>query len=851
MSQGSNLYASGQLGSSVMKTLKQIALASVCLLFLSISANPAAVLQDSASNIVAFDAQQPILPPETGYFNLGGVSKAGKSLTVNSRFVSMNSQPWLPVMGEFHFSRYPEKYWEEEILKMKAGGVQVVSTYVFWIHHEEIEGQFDWSGQRNLRHFVELCGKHGMYVFVRIGPWVHGEARNGGFPDWLLSKGKVRTNDPAYLFYVRRFYGEIGKQLQGLFWKDDGPIIGIQLENEYGKRGPDAGAAHISELKKLALESGIDAPLYTVTGWPNADFPPREVIPVFGAYPDGFWQDYPGDAPPDEAYLFTLKRDTNDIPAALVNLAKQEDQAFAHDPYFLAEAGGGMELSYHRRPLVHPADVAAVNVTHVGSGANLYGYYMFHGGANPSGKLTTLQESHATGYPNDLPEISYDFQAPLGEYGQMHPSFRKLKLLHQFYNEFGPDLAPMVASLPQQTPSGPGDSTVLRSSLRTNGDSGFLFINNYVHNLPMPERKDVTFRIRQPRETVQVPRHGVNIPADSYVIWPFNLALESAGGAKDQARLVYSTAQLLTRLQMSDSTYYVFFAIPGITPEFAFDEKTLGKITAPRASQVRENGNLYLDGLQPGTNVAISIEQASGKPIRILLLSEPQAENLWKIQLHGTEYLILSRADVFYDDATLNLRSRDNSALAFAILPGLSAAPHADVPMQKSVSDGVFSSYSAAVEPRSWEIHWTQIQQAGPAVPVQTSSLQRKHPVAVAPDEAAFKNAAVWRITLPTESLDGLDDVFLRIAYTGDIGRLYSGQRLLDDDFYHGEAWEVGLKRFLPVSGQELTLDVLPLRKDAPIYFSRQARPDFGSAQQISELRTITAVPEYEVRVTF
>ena len=106
-------------------------------------------------------------------------------------------------MGEFHFSRYPEKYWEEEILKMKAGGVQVVSTYIFWIHHEEIEGQFDWSGQRNLRRFVELCGKHGMYVFVRIGPWDHGEVRNGGFPDWLLAKAKVRTNDPVYLSYVR------------------------------------------------------------------------------------------------------------------------------------------------------------------------------------------------------------------------------------------------------------------------------------------------------------------------------------------------------------------------------------------------------------------------------------------------------------------------------------------------------------------------------------------------------------------------------------------------------------------------------------------------------------------------
>ena len=185
------------------------------------------------------------------------------------------------------------------------------------------------------------------------------------------------------------------------------------------------------------------------------------------------------------------------------------------------------------------------------------------------------------------------------------------------------------------------------------------------------------------------------------------------------------------------------------------------------------------------------------------------------------------------------------------MLPGLAAAPKADAPLQKSGSDGVFTSFAATVEPRTFEIHWTQTQQPGQVAPVQTSSLQRKHPVAVAPDDSAFKNAAVWKITLPTDGLAGLSDVFLRINYTGDIGRLYAGEHLLDDDFYHGEPWEVGLKRFIPVPGQELTLDVLPLRKDAPIYFSPRARPDFGSAQQISDLRAITAVPEYEVRVTF
>ena len=148
-------------------------------------------------------------------------------------------------MGEFQYSRYPASEWEQEILKMKAGGVTIVSTYVFWIHHEEIEGHFDWSGQRDLRRFVELAGKHGMLVWVRVGPWDHGEVRNGGLPDWLLQKCATRENDPAYLKYVARFYGEIGRQLKGLFWKDGGPIAGVQIENEYHLRGPGKGEEHI------------------------------------------------------------------------------------------------------------------------------------------------------------------------------------------------------------------------------------------------------------------------------------------------------------------------------------------------------------------------------------------------------------------------------------------------------------------------------------------------------------------------------------------------------------------------------------------------------------------------------
>ena len=144
-------------------------------------------------------------------------------------------------------------------------------------------------GRRDLHHFVELCAKHGLYVVVRIGPWDHGEVRNGGLPDWVLKKGPTRENDPVFMSEVAKLYGQIGEQLRGLLWKDGGPVIGIQLENEYAGRGPKRGDEYILALKELAIRSGLDVPLYTVTGWDNAVVPQGHVLPVFGGYPDAPW----------------------------------------------------------------------------------------------------------------------------------------------------------------------------------------------------------------------------------------------------------------------------------------------------------------------------------------------------------------------------------------------------------------------------------------------------------------------------------------------------------------------------------------------------------------------------------
>src|SRR5258708_3618962 len=126
--------------------------------------------------------------PSSAVFPRGAAGGGdGATITADSKSLRLDGRLWTPVMGEFHYARYPQGEWRDELLKMKAGGIDIVASYVFWIHHEEIEGQWDWSGSRDLRRFVELAHEVGLKVIMRVGPWCHGEVRNGGLPDWIVT----------------------------------------------------------------------------------------------------------------------------------------------------------------------------------------------------------------------------------------------------------------------------------------------------------------------------------------------------------------------------------------------------------------------------------------------------------------------------------------------------------------------------------------------------------------------------------------------------------------------------------------------------------------------------------------
>ena len=127
------------------------------------------------------------------------------SITWDEKSLMFDGKRVAPVMGEIHYSRLPENEWSEEIAKMKEGGVTIIATYVFWNHIEEREGVFDWHGRRNLRRFLEKCKEADVPVVLRLGPFCHGEVRNGGIPDWMFDKGcKLRDENKTFLYYATR-----------------------------------------------------------------------------------------------------------------------------------------------------------------------------------------------------------------------------------------------------------------------------------------------------------------------------------------------------------------------------------------------------------------------------------------------------------------------------------------------------------------------------------------------------------------------------------------------------------------------------------------------------------------------
>ena len=571
----------------------------------------------------------------------------------------MGGRRVVAVMGEIHYSRLPESEWAAEVHKMKEGGVTIISNYVFWNHVEEHQGVFDWSGQRNLRRFIEICQREGMPVCLRIGPFCHGEARNGGIPDWVVNSGcKLRSEDPQFLAYVEALYRQVFTQVQGLQWKDGGPVVACQFDNEYGGPG-----SYLMRLKEIATAVGFDLPFYTRTGWPElrTPVPFGEMIPLYGDYADGFWDRSIRETAGNYYKAFNFR--SSPVSGAIGSEQLDYSQLQSSDlstlnssyPYFTCELGGGMMTSYHRRCYLYPEDAYSMAVVKLGSGSNLLGYYMYHGGTNPASRwvpgetslkpyegdrqvyLNECQRCLSTNH-NDLPVLTYDFQAPLGEFGQVNPHYYLLRKLHLFLADFGEELAPMEAVFPCPQDIKKGQDDFLRWSYRAKGTSGFVFVNNYERLQHLSDKYGVRFTVCG----VSFPSKAITVPSGAMCIFPVNVA-----------GLRYATAQLVAR--RSGKVYLE--QIAGIPVELAFaGGKTMKKVK-PRGAETpvytAPDGTAYyvVDSHAAG-RLFLDVQSPSHAPQHVAHQKVREAGPLRTITL-GAKKVAQEPLDKDFDDAAV------------------------------------------------------------------------------------------------------------------------------------------------------------------------------------------------------
>ena len=653
------------------------------------------------------------------------------------QYLTRDGRPWLPVMGEFHFSRYPCRYWKEELEKMKAGGVEIVSTYLFWNHHEERPGEIRWDGDRDIHGFLRCCREVGLLVFLRPGPWCHGEARHGGFPDWLMETGwRLRSDDPGYLGAVERFWSSLFGQVESDLLKNGGPVIGIQIENEYSAGGEGRGDGHIRTLTRMAKEIGFDVPYWTATGWGGYI---GDLLPVSGGYVEAPWDSSTEELPANDCFVFADK-------AHLLNIGCYRFDP-ARFPFLTAELGGGVQVTYNRRPRVSGTDTGANSLVKLGSGANLLGYYVYHGGTNPVGERTTLQESRSVGNSCDLPAFSYDFQAPLREYGTVAESFREIRMLAMFLKDFGETLAPMDAVIPDDSPRDPEDTETLRTAVRTDGRTGFLFINNYQRRRAMRRHENVLLRAGD----VEFP--VITIEPGEYFFLPFHMKLGNT-------ELLSAVATPLCRLRDG----FVFYA--------------------DRDPQYRWNG----------------------PAAKVLTLSREDAKNAVRVKTDDEYLLICEQPVIETAGGVFCFARKDIELKSFPALPGVQGA-----------AEGALTRYEIPI-PRSDVVLRVQPR-------MRMSDLYREY-------------------ELVLEGTVTGEDVFVTVDYEGDQAELLLDGSKVADDYYRGEAWEIGLKRWdFP---QTLLLRIFAMPQGVPVFTDEPLAYENGRALR---LNGVTAQEEFRIRL--
>ena len=315
----------------------------------------------------------------------------------------LNGNPFVVKAAEIHYPRIPKPYWEHRIKMCKALGMNTVCIYIFWNIHEQREGQFDFTVNNDVAEFCRLAQKNGMYVIVRPGPYVCAEWEMGGLPWWLLKKKdiRLREQDPYFMERVKIFEQKVGEQLAPLTIQNGGPIIMVQVENEYGSYGEDK--PYVSEIRDcLRGIYGKDLALFQCDWSSNFEK---------NGLDDLTW-----------TMNFGTGANINDQFRRLGELRPNA-------PKMCSEFWSGWFDKWGARHETRPAKDMVDGMDEMLSKGISFSLYMTHGG-------TSFGHWAGANSPGFAPDVtSYDYDAPINEYGQTTPKYFELRKMMEKYND--------------------------------------------------------------------------------------------------------------------------------------------------------------------------------------------------------------------------------------------------------------------------------------------------------------------------------------------------------------------------------------------------------------------------------
>ena len=323
--------------------------------------------------------------------------------TVGHKTFLLNGEPFVVKAAEVHYPRIPRPYWEHRIQMCKSLGMNTLCIYVFWNLHEPREGQFDFTGNSDVAEFCRLAQKNGMYVIVRPGPYVCAEWEMGGLPWWLLKKKdiRLREQDPYFMERVRIFEQKVAEQLAPLTIQNGGPIIMVQVENEYGSYGEDK--PYIAKIRDCLRQ-------------------------LYGAKQTLFQCDWSSNFELNglDDLVWTMNFGTG---ANIDEQFKRLKELRPDAPLMCSEFWSGWFDKWGANHETRPAKDMVDGIDEMLSKNISFSLYMTHGG-------TSFGHWAGANSPGFAPDVtSYDYDAPINEYGGTTEKFFKLRKMMQKYSK--------------------------------------------------------------------------------------------------------------------------------------------------------------------------------------------------------------------------------------------------------------------------------------------------------------------------------------------------------------------------------------------------------------------------------